>query len=265
MFIEPTITWVPPGFSGYIWLDSKIVLNKIGSFTSGHCLQLQDHHPAAWYLPRPICGFVNCRVISVRQGAPFAFVEFRCPTPVQPPSTVAIRGTTPGGIVHIKGAEPVSVCYPIRIDVIAKGVSRRAAAPWHLDAVEIQFTVQDEGRVFGEVPDLGVGRLQFNSQLPLRGGCQLEKLFISKPEVTMVVVETIPEISPASLEVLTSVAQVLLHQNPTWHRHRLHDVGRSVGDGEWLTGVVSSDEACWRIKSSMMMISLVLTTTAHVI
>ena len=29
MFIEPTITWVPSGFSGYIWLDTKIVFEKI--------------------------------------------------------------------------------------------------------------------------------------------------------------------------------------------------------------------------------------------
>ena len=28
MFIEPTITWVPSGFCGYIWLDTKIVLKK---------------------------------------------------------------------------------------------------------------------------------------------------------------------------------------------------------------------------------------------
>ena len=28
MFIEPTITWVPSGFSEYIWLDSKIVLKR---------------------------------------------------------------------------------------------------------------------------------------------------------------------------------------------------------------------------------------------
>ena len=28
MFIEPTITWVPSGFSGYIWFDTKIVLKK---------------------------------------------------------------------------------------------------------------------------------------------------------------------------------------------------------------------------------------------
>ena len=28
MFIEPTITRVPSGFSGYIWLDTKIVLKK---------------------------------------------------------------------------------------------------------------------------------------------------------------------------------------------------------------------------------------------
>ena len=29
MSIEPTITWFPSGFSGYIWLDTKIVLKKI--------------------------------------------------------------------------------------------------------------------------------------------------------------------------------------------------------------------------------------------
>ena len=28
MFIEPTITRVPSGFSGYIWLDTKIVFEK---------------------------------------------------------------------------------------------------------------------------------------------------------------------------------------------------------------------------------------------
>ena len=28
MFSEPTITWVPSGFSGYIWFDTKIVLKK---------------------------------------------------------------------------------------------------------------------------------------------------------------------------------------------------------------------------------------------
>ena len=29
MFIERMITWVPSGFSGYIWLDTKIVLKKM--------------------------------------------------------------------------------------------------------------------------------------------------------------------------------------------------------------------------------------------
>ena len=29
MFIEYTITWVPPGFSGYLWLDTKIVLKNL--------------------------------------------------------------------------------------------------------------------------------------------------------------------------------------------------------------------------------------------
>ena len=30
MFLEPMITWVPLGFSGYVWLDTKIVLkNKL--------------------------------------------------------------------------------------------------------------------------------------------------------------------------------------------------------------------------------------------
>ena len=36
MFIEPTITWVPSGFSGYIWLDTKIVLKKRMSLKSSH-------------------------------------------------------------------------------------------------------------------------------------------------------------------------------------------------------------------------------------
>ena len=29
MFIEPMITSVPSGFSGYIWLDTKILLKKM--------------------------------------------------------------------------------------------------------------------------------------------------------------------------------------------------------------------------------------------
>ena len=29
MFTEPTITWVISGFSGHIWLDTKIVFKKI--------------------------------------------------------------------------------------------------------------------------------------------------------------------------------------------------------------------------------------------
>ena len=29
MLIEPTITWVPLGFSGYTWLDTKIVFKKM--------------------------------------------------------------------------------------------------------------------------------------------------------------------------------------------------------------------------------------------
>ena len=39
MFIEPTITWVPSGFSGYIWLDTKTVLKKrVNIETSEHVL-----------------------------------------------------------------------------------------------------------------------------------------------------------------------------------------------------------------------------------
>ena len=29
MFIDPTITWVPSGFPGYIWLDTKVVLTRL--------------------------------------------------------------------------------------------------------------------------------------------------------------------------------------------------------------------------------------------
>ena len=62
MFIEPTITWVPSGFSGYIWLDTKIVLKNthvhtmaylgFHVFMSGHQLFLQrglPHHVASFF------------------------------------------------------------------------------------------------------------------------------------------------------------------------------------------------------------------------
>ena len=39
MFIEPTITWVPSGFTGDIWLDTKIVLKKMDMVhtSTGNC------------------------------------------------------------------------------------------------------------------------------------------------------------------------------------------------------------------------------------
>ena len=40
MFIEPTITWVPSGFSGYIWLDTKIVLKKKKKFENDEVIRL---------------------------------------------------------------------------------------------------------------------------------------------------------------------------------------------------------------------------------
>ena len=39
MFIEPTITWVPSGFSGYIWLDTKIVLKNQYSLVYPDCIR----------------------------------------------------------------------------------------------------------------------------------------------------------------------------------------------------------------------------------
>ena len=39
MFIEPTITWVPSGFSGYIWLETTIVLKR---FTKVGYIKLRD-------------------------------------------------------------------------------------------------------------------------------------------------------------------------------------------------------------------------------
>ena len=36
MFIEPSITWVPSGFSGYIWLDTKLCLKILKSVLAIH-------------------------------------------------------------------------------------------------------------------------------------------------------------------------------------------------------------------------------------
>ena len=38
MFIEPTITWVPSGFSGHILLDSKMVLKNSFDYPNTHRL-----------------------------------------------------------------------------------------------------------------------------------------------------------------------------------------------------------------------------------
>ena len=40
MFIEPTITWVPSGFSGHIWLDTKIVLKKANNLDMSQIVTL---------------------------------------------------------------------------------------------------------------------------------------------------------------------------------------------------------------------------------
>ena len=51
MFIEPTITWVPSGFSRYIWLDMKIVLKKI---------PLHEHFRVRWIkIQEPFPGAVG--------------------------------------------------------------------------------------------------------------------------------------------------------------------------------------------------------------
>ena len=42
MFIEPTITWVPLGFSWYIWLDTKILF-----FIKNGYARPRDH--VSWY------------------------------------------------------------------------------------------------------------------------------------------------------------------------------------------------------------------------
>ena len=44
MFIEPTITWVPLGFSEYIWLDTKIVFKK----SEVSALYLENCANACW-------------------------------------------------------------------------------------------------------------------------------------------------------------------------------------------------------------------------
>ena len=42
MFIEPTITWVPSGFSGYIWLDTKLCYTVLPEYCDidGHSFQI---------------------------------------------------------------------------------------------------------------------------------------------------------------------------------------------------------------------------------
>ena len=65
MFTEPTITWVPLGFSGYIWLDTKIVLNNSSMIIQYIFLsQMVQHIVSLWpsivYPPRKLNGYLGC-------------------------------------------------------------------------------------------------------------------------------------------------------------------------------------------------------------
>ena len=57
MFIEPTITWVPSGFSGYIWLDTKIVL-KIFYSDSKIPFMLFFIEPTITWVPSGFSGYI---------------------------------------------------------------------------------------------------------------------------------------------------------------------------------------------------------------
>ena len=65
MFIEPTITWVPSGFSGYIWLDTKIVLKKKKKkkvCDIDGLIQEATEHPTDIQIPSNLEGYVNSKL-----------------------------------------------------------------------------------------------------------------------------------------------------------------------------------------------------------
>ena len=59
MFIQPTITWVPSGFSGYIWLDTKIVLKKKKTENYKIFNELGNVKPGYFNQPRNVEGYFN--------------------------------------------------------------------------------------------------------------------------------------------------------------------------------------------------------------
>ena len=65
MFIELTITWVPSGFSGYIWLDTKIVFKKKNSGPSRHTTV---EHKTTWALQVALYMTESIQVISQKKS-----------------------------------------------------------------------------------------------------------------------------------------------------------------------------------------------------
>ena len=61
MFIEPTITWVPSGFSGYIWLDTQIVLKKANNLDLSQIVTLFGVN---YILGPKICVILSCTLIK---------------------------------------------------------------------------------------------------------------------------------------------------------------------------------------------------------
>ena len=61
MFIEPTITWVPSGFSGYIWLDTEIVFKKTCTHPKHTVLAHQTYYTFVWKLRNFYCLSINLK------------------------------------------------------------------------------------------------------------------------------------------------------------------------------------------------------------
>ena len=70
MFIEPLIIWVPSGFSGYKWLDTKIVLEKKNSKqTIDMTFRVENE---VEFSELNYYGAKNCNIIIMHLNVPFS-------------------------------------------------------------------------------------------------------------------------------------------------------------------------------------------------
>ena len=142
MFIEPTISWVPSGFSGYIWLDTK-VLKKLENKAQTSVIPTLTFlsHTSVFSLFGPEQSSCSPVDPAILKGIHYAITSseiyftiwlnqmcYKCLINIyhtQFPQKMTLSRLEHGGVTAVPGLRPWHVlkCNPFNYDRMTRGVA----------------------------------------------------------------------------------------------------------------------------------------------